>query len=129
MGGYRSTSRVIRPYATLETPEHPYPSIVAPRSPNSPISFKILVSKSKVSETLVWGGTFVAVGFEDSWLKLLLTVIVRHLSGALTMREEDEHDICFSSSVKREFKSRGSCQLNCASALNQSILSVEGTFR
>ena len=43
-----STSRAIRPYDTLLTPAHPYPLIVAPKRPSSPISLRMVLSKSTV---------------------------------------------------------------------------------
>lgn len=37
---YLSTSLAIRPYETLDTPAHPYPSMVAPSKPSSPCEQK-----------------------------------------------------------------------------------------
>jgi len=57
----RSTSLAIKPYETEDTPGQPYPSIVGPSRPSSPIS--LMIFRSNVSSRLA----IVTRGNNFSW--------------------------------------------------------------
>ncbi len=75
----------MRPYATLLTPAHPYPLMVAPSRPRLPISLSILPSKAvkhQHDSRSQNERTFGSVRVQYSWKQLLLTIFLCCIPGS-----------------------------------------------